>query len=65
LGLGIAKKHHKLAVQRNRLKRIVREAFRTHVLQGLDVVVLSKPHPRTIPNAILFKDLQRLFNKLS
>jgi ribonuclease P protein component len=45
LGLAIAKKHIKLASQRNRLKRIIRESFRQHQsrFSNIDIVVLSRP----------------------
>ncbi|HET8704965.1 MAG TPA: ribonuclease P protein component [Pseudomonadales bacterium] len=45
LGLVIAKKHVKKAVQRNQVKRIIRESFRQHqaALEGLDFVVLARP----------------------
>lgn len=45
LGLVVAKKHARLAVQRNRLKRLLRESFRHHKaeLAGLDIVALVKP----------------------
>ena len=44
LGLAIAKKHIKLASNRNRLKRIIRESFRQHQsdFQNIDIVVLSR-----------------------
>lgn len=44
LGLVIAKKHISLSVQRNRIKRLVREEFRhqQESLAGLDVIVLSR-----------------------
>lgn len=44
LGLVVAKKHLSLAVQRNRIKRLVREEFRhqQQALVGLDVIVLSR-----------------------
>lgn len=45
LGLVVAKKHARLAVERNRLKRLLRESFRHHKMElaGLDIVVLVKP----------------------
>lgn len=44
MGLAVAKKNIKLAVNRNKFKRIVRESFRQHKVQlaGLDIVVLAK-----------------------
>jgi ribonuclease P protein component len=44
LGLAIPKKHIPLAVNRNRIKRIIRESFRKNkdFLKGWDVVVLVK-----------------------
>lgn len=46
LGLAIAKKHCRRAVDRNRIKRQIRESFRLHkdTLPAVDVVVLAK-HP--------------------
>lgn len=45
LGLVITKKHVRLAVQRNRVKRLLRESFRHHqqALFGLDIVALARP----------------------
>ena len=45
LGLVVAKKHARHAVQRNRLKRLLRDSFRHHKaeLTGLDIVALVKP----------------------
>ncbi len=44
LGLIAAKKHLRLAVQRNRFKRIVRESFRHHQrhLCGVDLIVMAR-----------------------
>ena len=44
LGLIIAKKNIRLAVNRNRVKRLIRESFRMHQqqLQDLDVIVLAR-----------------------
>lgn len=45
LGLVVSKKNMPRAVDRNRLKRQIRESFRLHLsnVMGLDVVVLSRP----------------------
>ena len=44
LGLVVAKKNLKRAVDRNRFKRLVREQFRQmqHQLGGLDIVILAR-----------------------
>lgn len=44
LGVIVAKKHVKLAVCRNRIKRLIRESFRLSETQprNLDVIVLAK-----------------------
>ncbi|MCP3664520.1 MAG: ribonuclease P protein component [Gammaproteobacteria bacterium] len=44
LGMAIAKKNHKRAVDRNLIKRLVRESFRLHQeqLPAVDLVVLSR-----------------------
>ncbi|HLD84481.1 MAG TPA: ribonuclease P protein component [Coxiellaceae bacterium] len=44
LGIIVSKKHCRLAVNRNRLKRIIREQFRLHQQNflGVDVVIMLK-----------------------
>jgi len=60
LGLAISKKNCRLAVGRNRLKRIVRESFRQQQMQmpGLDVVVLNQPAAGRASNQELFSSLE-------
>ena len=45
LGLIIAKKHVRRAVDRNRIKRVIRESFRQrqHMLTDIDAIVLARP----------------------
>jgi ribonuclease P protein component len=59
LGLAISKKNCRLAVQRNRLKRIARESFRVHKeeLSGLDVVVMCQATASRASNKKLFDSL--------
>ncbi len=61
LGMAISKKHCRLAVGRNRLKRVVRESFRHHHadLKGLDVVVLNQPGAMRASNQALFDSLHQ------
>jgi ribonuclease P protein component len=60
LGLAISKKNCRLAVGRNRIKRIVRESFRLHraALAGMDVIVLNKGQTHRAPNKALFDSLE-------
>jgi len=59
LGLAISKKNCRLAVQRNRLKRVVRESFRSHkeTLTGLDFVVMCEAAASRADNKLLFASL--------
>ena len=62
LGMVIGKKNIPLAVDRNRIKRQIRESFRqfsTDNKTGVDVVVLARPGART--NKKLFDLLQEGF----
>ena len=67
LGLVIAKKNVKHAVQRNRLKRIIRESFRLqqHNLPSVDIVVLARRGVDQLDNSQLEKDLAKIWQRLS
>ena len=60
LGLAISKKNCKLAVGRNRVKRLIRESFRKHQgeLAGIDIVVLNQAGTHKANNAALFDSLE-------
>ncbi|MCC5825962.1 MULTISPECIES: ribonuclease P protein component [Alkalimonas] len=66
LGLIIAKKRAKLAVDRNRIKRCIRENFRLqqHRLPAIDLVVMVKGPISDTENQELSKQLERLWNKI-
>ncbi len=66
LGLAIAKKRVKLAVQRNRVKRLVRESFRLHQhnLPNIDMVVMVKSGIDNLDNATITKQLEKIWRKI-
>ena len=66
LGLVISKKNVRLAVQRNRIKRLVRESFRVkqHNLPAIDAIVLARRGADTLPNDALITVLDTLWQKL-
>ncbi|RCL43156.1 MAG: ribonuclease P protein component [Gammaproteobacteria bacterium] len=66
LGLVISKKKCKLAVNRNKIKRIIRESFRTNKnsLNGYDVVVLNKHTTYNGDSSMLRKSLKNHWQKI-
>jgi ribonuclease P protein component len=67
LGLAISKKRAKLAVTRNRLKRIIRESFRLnqHELCCADFIVLAGHKASSSKNAFLIQSLEKHWQKLN
>ncbi len=67
LGLAVSRRVSKLAVQRNRLKRQVRESFR-HArasLPALNIVVSAKPEAVTAASSDLQQDLSKLWQRVA
>ncbi len=66
LGVITSKKVSKRAVERNRIKRLVREAFRNNkpILSGLDIVVLTKQAACHTDNKKLFLSLDKHWQTL-
>ena len=67
LGLAISKKNAKRAVDRNRIKRLIRESFRKHlpILPAVDLVVMAKPVTKNADNQQIFQSLEQHWNKLA
>ncbi len=66
LGLAVAKKHAKLAVQRNRIKRVIRESFRAEQssMPTVDVVVMIRPRATQASKKQLFISLKKLWQEM-
>lgn len=67
LGQAVPKKQIKLAVNRNRFKRLVRESFRLHQhsLPANDYVVIAKKSANELSNQELTSLLEKLWQRLS
>lgn len=67
LGLVVSKKNLRKAVDRNRFKRLVRNAFRLeqNKLKGLDVVVLARSGALKMDNPELSRELHKAWIRLA
>lgn len=67
LGLAISKKNARRAVDRNIIKRLVRESFRYSLdnLVCVDIVVMAKPVTKSAENHQIFESLQQHWNRLN
>lgn len=67
LGMAVSRRVDKRAVVRNRLRRQIRESFRSAwpKLRPLDVVVTAKPEAATAPRSDVWRDLLDLWPSLS
>lgn len=73
LGMAVSRQVDRRAVQRNRLKRIIRESFRQHYLfnskhsgkhAAVDIVVLPRREAVSICNRRLFDQLSRHWQRI-
>ncbi len=66
LGLAIAKKRAKRALDRNRIKRVVRETFRHNMdsLNGKEIVVMNRDATASATSAVLRQTLESLLAKV-
>lgn len=67
MGLVVAKKNVRKAVERNRFKRLARESFRLHQqhFEPLDIVVLTRPGLSELDNQTITKQLENLWQRLN
>lgn len=67
IGLVIGKKSVKLSVERNRIKRQLRETFRLNQMQltGWDIVVIARKGLGDLDNAELARQFTKLWKRLS
>lgn len=65
LGLAVSRKVSRSAVQRNRIKRVVRESFRKHSadLPVLDIVVMARPGAAACENTVLASSIDALLER--
>lgn len=66
LGITVAKKKVKHAVQRNRIKRCVRDSFRlnAHKLPNVDIIVVAKHGIGSMDNASIHQQINKLWERL-
>lgn len=66
LGLVVAKKHLRLAVDRNRIKRLCRESFRKRQADfaDLDLIILSRNGLDKLDNASVYSMLDHQWQRL-
>jgi len=66
LGLVIAKKNIAKAVDRNRVKRIIRESFRHNqsLLPALDIVILARSGLGALENEAVHRKIEKLWQDL-
>jgi ribonuclease P protein component len=67
LGLTVSRKVSRSAVQRNRIKRLVRESFRKHAstLPAIDIVVMVRPGAAACENMELANSIETLLLRTS
>lgn len=66
LGMVIGKRRVRRAVDRNQLRRLMRESFRlrTQALAGLDIVILVRATVNPVDNSVINQELCRVWDKL-
>lgn len=67
LGLAVSRRVSKLAVERNRIKRVARDSFRRHraALGAFDILLIANPPAALADNACLRADLEQLWQRIA
>jgi ribonuclease P protein component len=67
LGMAVSRKVSKLAVQRNRIRRTIRESFRLHraTLPCIDVLLIARARAAEQTNAALRAELESIWCRLA
>lgn len=67
LGLAVSRRVSKLAVERNRIKRVTRDSFRRHhaAIGAFDILIIANPPAAMADNAQLRADLDELWRRIA
>ncbi|MGQ3890836.1 ribonuclease P protein component [Legionella sp. CNM-4043-24] len=65
LGLALSKKMVARSNQRNRLKRLIRESFRTHSLPAMDFIFLARQGAAKVENKLIIANLSKIWARLT
>lgn len=65
IGLAISKKKIARACQRNRIKRLLRESFRTAELPALDIVIMARTELSGTENHLIHSHLSDAWQKIT
>jgi len=67
LGMAVSRRVSKLAVVRNRIRRVIRESFRLHraELPCMDILVIARTHAAGQTNASLRAELETLWSRFA
>lgn len=64
LGLALSKKMIAKSHDRNRVKRMLRESFRTRSLPAIDIIFLARNGVANVQNSVIFTKLSQAWDKL-